>query len=111
MQFPGHAVSYLKAVHTARGIDRRAVEVVVVGYSQDRMVRTMGDLPAVANSWTESGGCGPRFRGRSVSGRAGRVGFYVSGSVATDEAEPIKARTAAGIAEAAMNGRPHGIVS
>jgi site-specific DNA recombinase len=98
-----------RLLDTVRGIDSRTVELVVVGYAQDRMMRRPQDPKMVADLLERKRGqLWTALQGQINVRKGGRAALYFNGVVATNESETTTRRSLDGMKEAAIDGKPHG---
>lgn len=91
-------------------LDRRVCYPVVIASAQDRLVRSLEELPRLGNLLDSlDGQLITESQGTIGIKKGGRDAYYITGVMAASEAEKIGVRTRAGMMTAAMSGKAHGV--
>jgi DNA invertase Pin-like site-specific DNA recombinase len=102
---------WLALLEAIAHVDAKAFEVILIASCQDRLTRRLDELPALAGALEKKSGRLITHKESEISVKYGaRSGLYLTGFLATNEAETITGRTRDGMLTAAMGGKRHGSV-
>lgn len=102
---------WLALLDRIKHVDGQAFEVILIASCQDRLTRRLEELPGLAGAIEKKGGRLVTHKESEITVKYGaRSGLYLTGFMATQEAETITSRTREGMLTAAMDGKRHGMI-